>query len=115
MFWKNRSSELERKVNNLGENELKKIILKKIEAESENYYLEVIMNSKAIIYARAEEIYRRCELTIILKEKILNLDEIVLQKMMYSDHILDELYRFDLEKKEKGFEINVEDFLETLS
>lgn len=99
----------------------KKTLLKKLENENEDFYMDTIIKSKPLIYSRAEEIFLRQKTFVFLKEKILMEDEKLIQKLLYLDNILDETLCFIQNhhpSKNENFEKNLEqaadDFLETL-
>lgn len=95
-------------------NENKKMLMKKIETESENFYVDMILNSKATIFARAEEIYLRQKIALVLKNMLPDLEDDIVFKLLYLDYILDEIFRFSRENFERDVNENLKCFLKTL-
>ena len=83
---------------------MKEKILEKLDMEYEIFFLEMIKTTKENLFAKSGEIETKKSIVIFLNDEIRNNKNIQGEKMLTSNGIIDEFYRYVTDHKEISFD-----------
>lgn len=83
---------------------MKEKILEKLDMEYEIFFLDMIKTTKENLFAKSGEIETKKSIVIFLNDEIRNNKNIQAEKMLTSNGIIDEFYRYVTDHKEISFD-----------
>lgn len=83
---------------------MKEKILEKLDMEYELFFLEMVKTTKENLFAKSGEIETKKAIVIFLKAEIANNENITAEKLLTSNGIIDEFYRYVTDHKEISFD-----------
>lgn len=83
---------------------MKEKILEKLDMEYELFFFEMVKTTKENLFAKSGEIETKKAIVIFLKAEIANNENITAEKLLTSNGIIDEFYRYVTDHKEISFD-----------